>query len=63
MCTAALVLFCVYEAITGAIDWWMALVITLAAVLGGCLRYGYWMMVLEERERKKAAKKSGQIPI
>jgi ABC-type bacteriocin/lantibiotic exporter with double-glycine peptidase domain len=63
ICTVALVAFIAYVAVMGGVEWWMALIFILAAILALSFRYGYWMMVLEERDRKKAAKKSGQIPI
>ena len=63
ICTVALVAFCVYESIKGAIEWWMTLVFILLSLLALFLRYAWWMMIIEERERKNAAKKSAKIPI
>ena len=54
---AALIVYFVYDAIASKVEWWLTLIFILAVVLIVGLRYWYWMMVLEERERK-AAKKS-----
>jgi hypothetical protein len=62
-CIAGLALYGAYEAKTGAIPWSMALIGTLVLAVIGYFRYNYWMMVRDERERKKAAKKAGRIPI
>jgi predicted Na+-dependent transporter len=50
----------VYEVIAGTMEWQTALVFTVATVLIFGFRYGYWMMRIEEREQRKAAKDSGR---
>jgi hypothetical protein len=53
-----LVSFFIYEAIAGAMEWQVALVVAVATVLICGFKYGYWMMRIEEREQKKAARDS-----
>jgi hypothetical protein len=55
-----LVSFFIYGVIAGAMEWQTALVFTVATVLICGPRYWYWMMRIEEREQRKAAKDSGR---
>jgi hypothetical protein len=55
-----LVSFFIYEAIAGAMEWQVALVFGVASVLIGVIKYGYWMMRIEQREQRKAARDSGR---
>jgi hypothetical protein len=60
--TLAFLSLLIYETITGSFKWWETLIAIVGIGLGGLFKYAGWMMTLGERDRKKAAKESGQIP-